>query len=265
MRDTIKLPRKQRFGVWIKQAKFDLDAAQVSLENGFPEWAAYQAEQAVEKALKAIIMKSGMNPPRIHKLQVLIGMANDLNETFRNTKLEFRHIESLTFITRYPFLIPGKDEAPHELISRQDAESAIKQSVRLVEQIDDILHGQYKPEGQPIAQKEEFYTEAEIEQRLQLVKDALVREFTPERIILFGRFARNHHVPKPGTMDVLVIADTDASFVERIVKARTATKGSLPVIEPLVYTPAEFKLMTEEEGESFLENAVSEGKVIYEA
>ena len=92
----------------------------------------------------------------------------------------------------------------------------------------------------------------------------MVKEFSPEKIILFGRFAREADKPISGTMDILVIDKTDTPFIERITQARLATRGNKIIIEPLIYTPEEFDLMTKEEGEGFLESALEEGKIIYE-
>ncbi|HUX99148.1 MAG TPA: HEPN domain-containing protein [Candidatus Deferrimicrobium sp.] len=52
---------------WFSQAKFDLEAAKVSLNAGNYEWACFQAQQAGEKALKSYLYLHGkrLNTPRI--------------------------------------------------------------------------------------------------------------------------------------------------------------------------------------------------------
>lgn len=252
-----------RYKVWMQQASFDLEAGKMSLDHGFYEWAAYQAEQATEKALKAVIVHAGWRPPKMHKLGMLFGICNSANAKFRETKFSFKRLEAFTFISRYPFLLPGKDKTPHELIGAKDAEGALIESYDIVEKIRNILL--YLPiiKGKVTAPKIMFSQE-EIQKRVKEVKEILVKEFSPEKIILFGRFAREAQKEVSGTMDILVIAKTDLPFIERITKARTATRGSNLIIEPLIYTPEEFDLMTKEEGEGFLESALEEGKVIYE-
>ncbi|KXK25807.1 MAG: HEPN domain protein [candidate division WS6 bacterium OLB20] len=254
----------ERYKVWLKQAHYDLKAAEFSLEHGFNEWAAYQSEQAVEKALKAVIIHGGWRAPRIHKLQVLIGLANEVNDEFRNTRLEFRHLESFTFISRYPFLLPDKEGTPHEIIRKADAAKALGQAQTLIDQINIILKHDPQPTTEVAHPVSEMYTQARVEERLVEVKENLVREFDPERIILFGRFARTMEPKQPSTLDILIIAETEEPFIERIKRARKATKGGVPVVEPLIYTPEEFTLMTEQKEETFLESAVEEGKVLYE-
>ncbi len=253
----------ERYLVWFKQGGFDLSASRVSLENGYFEWSTFQAVQAVEKSLKAVIVYSGVNPPKIHKLQTLIGICNRVNNEFKNTKFEFRFLESFTFISRYPFLLPGKNKTPHEIITKEEADKALVQATDFMQKVSNILsHPMEVHVGE--LEYQEVFTKAEIDARLNQIVDQLVKEFSPEKIVLFGRFAREENVTKLSTMDILVIANTDLTFVERIHKARNATKHSEPIIEPIVYTPEEFKVMTEEEGESFLEEVLREGRVIYE-
>ena len=91
----------------------------------------------------------------------------------------------------------------------------------------------------------------------------LTIQIKPEKIILFGSYAREVPAKKTGTMDILIIAHSEESFIDRIKIARAVTRGGDPIIEPLVYTPSEFEYMLNEEGEGFLESALREGKIIY--
>jgi len=51
-----------RWSDWWEQAKRDLDHARHALRGGHFEWAAFAAQQAAEKALKALIMNRGGEP-----------------------------------------------------------------------------------------------------------------------------------------------------------------------------------------------------------
>ena len=252
-----------RFQIWLKQAKYDLAAAFLSLENEYFEWAAYQAEQAVEKALKAVIVHSGQKAPKIHKLGILFGFANQVNDKFKQTKFNFKHVESFTFISRYPLLLPDKTKTPHELISEKDAAKAITEASEVILIITKLLEvPARKPEAQ-VKIEEISYSPEQIKSRLEDIKNALIKEFNPEQIILFGRYARQLGQATAGTMDVLVITECpDCSFLDRIYRAREATSHGDPIIDPLVYTPLEIQLL-QEEGEYFLESAFEEGKIIY--
>jgi HEPN domain-containing protein len=246
----------------MQQALYDLQAANLSLNNNFHEWAAYQAEQAAEKALKAVVVHAGWRPPKMHRLGILFGMCNQANARFRESKFSFKHLESFTFIARYPFLIPGKNKAPHDLIAHKDAAIAMSEATEIVNRIKDILAVTPCTKVGEL-QMEKMFTVAEVKNRIEEIKSILIREFNPEEIVLFGRFAREMNHPVSGTMDILIVAESHDSFMERIVKAREATRGGTIIIEPLIYTPAEFELMTKDEGEGFIESALEEVVVLY--
>lgn len=44
---------------WVYQAEGDLEHAESDLERGFYEWASFSAQQAAEKAVKAVFQKMG--------------------------------------------------------------------------------------------------------------------------------------------------------------------------------------------------------------
>jgi predicted nucleotidyltransferase len=154
-------------------------------------------------------------------------------------------------------------KTPHEIITRTEAERAYRQAQEFLRKISVILSHPMAPQ-QMLLTYDEMFTKSEIDRRLEVVKEKLITAFDPQKIILFGRFARDEQVSRLSTMDILVIAETELSFIERIFIARKSTKEGTPIIEPLVYTPEEFNLMVDDEGESFLETALKEGKVIYE-
>ncbi len=256
---------KDRYLTWLKQSKYDLAAAFLSLENEYFEWAVYQAEQAVEKALKAVIVHAGQRPPKIHKLSILFGFCNQINSEFKNTKFNFKHVEAFTFISRYPFLIPDGNKTPHELITEKDAGKSLSEASEILLSITRILKvPRVKPEEiSEIVFKTKFYTFEEIKKRIEKIKEQLTKEFEPIQIILFGRYARDYGKPTPGTMDLLIITECkECSFIERIYRAREATKGTEPIIEPLVYTPEEIRLLQDKD-EAFLKSAFQEGRIIY--
>lgn len=130
-----------RYRVWLRQAQFDINAAEVMLSNGFYEWAAFQSEQCIEKALKSLIVHAGFRPPKIHKISILISICNNINHEFSKTKFRFRDIESFTFISRYPFLIPGENSAPHDYITYEDAKLCINEAETFFQQIQNLLKG----------------------------------------------------------------------------------------------------------------------------
>lgn len=59
---------------WLAKARTDLAVASVVLEQGpdMDAWAAcFHAQQAAEKALKAVLIAAGSQPPHVHDLRAL--------------------------------------------------------------------------------------------------------------------------------------------------------------------------------------------------
>ncbi len=83
---------------WLEQAKRDLKAAENSLKSGDYDWASFQSQQAVEKALKALSIKKTGQFPKIHDLVKLSKLVNAPEEIMIQCgKLNPSYIE-----TRYP-------------------------------------------------------------------------------------------------------------------------------------------------------------------
>lgn len=129
-----------RFAVWLEQATHDLDAARRNVEFGYYEWASFQAEQAAEKALKSVIVYHGRSAPRLHKLGVLIGVVKSIDPKFRGIHIDIAELQSYTFTARYPFLIPGNYETPHDYIEKEDAEVCIKKAEIILNLIKELLN-----------------------------------------------------------------------------------------------------------------------------
>ncbi|MFH1543623.1 MAG: nucleotidyltransferase domain-containing protein [Patescibacteria group bacterium] len=108
-----------------------------------------------------------------------------------------------------------------------------------------------------------FFTENKIlAERIEDCVSKLRKAFDPEKIILFGSYARGE-VNGDRTLDLMIIAKTKERFFDRIKKALLVCKGASPSIEPIIYTPEEFDLLLSQ-GEGFLEDALEEGIVLYD-
>ena len=83
---------------WWKQAEKDLKAAKDSFNTNNFDWASFQAQQASEKALKALLIKSSGKFPKIHDL-VRLGEKVGLPEKYLEKCKEL----TLVYVyTRYP-------------------------------------------------------------------------------------------------------------------------------------------------------------------
>jgi len=111
---------------WIDQAGFDLKHAKSSIDLGDYEWACFAAQQAGEKALKALI-ESHNGKARGHSLMVLMkGMDIDDVELLKTGARLDKHY----FPTRYPcFFTAGK---PRDYYFQEDAEQAVKDAEMVI-------------------------------------------------------------------------------------------------------------------------------------
>ncbi len=99
-----------------------------------------------------------------------------------------------------------------------------------------------------------------VEKEIASIVETL-RQYRPKRIILFGSFARgDYHALSD--IDLLIVKDSEKKFTERIVEVLDLCDSTIPV-EPLVYTQAEYDRLLAE-GNSFIKQALSEGRVLYD-
>lgn len=103
----------------------------------------------------------------------------------------------------------------------------------------------------------------ELERTLGDIAAALVDDLDPERIILFGSFARGDQ-NRASDLDLVVVAETDLPFCERIGRALESCSRASPLaVEPLVYTPSEWNGMIAQ-GRPFARLVEKEGRVLHE-
>ena len=87
---------------WLRNAKADLAFAGVPLpEGGMLEQLCFHAQQAVEKALKSVLISRGIDPPYSHSIQTLIDqMPSDVH--FPERLLDAVELTPYAVMTRYP-------------------------------------------------------------------------------------------------------------------------------------------------------------------
>ena len=119
-----------RYLDWFRQAKADLRHARNAAEDGDYEWSCFAAQQAAEKAIKALFQKSGMEAWG-HTLTALIGnipVKGGVSKDLVNcAKLLDKHY----IPTRYP---NGFDSgAPTDFYTEEEARRAIECAEGIIE------------------------------------------------------------------------------------------------------------------------------------
>lgn len=101
MSDTIR-GETDRSDYWMEQAVYDLETAKAMQQTGRYLYVGFMCQQTVEKALKAVIAKTGVFPPKIHDLLRLaeLGRLGDSLSDDQNRLLDELH--PLSIESRYP-------------------------------------------------------------------------------------------------------------------------------------------------------------------
>ena len=101
-----------------------------------------------------------------------------------------------------------------------------------------------------------------IEQKLQAIVEKIVKEYQPEKIILFGSWAwGTPH--EDSDLDLFVIKKSQKSRLDRQQELRGLLFPRAIPIDVLVYTPEEVEESINENHNLFIEDIIRNGKVLY--
>lgn len=115
---------------WLRQAERDLHQAQISMQNEVHEWACFAAQQAAEKAVKAIHLQLGQEACG-HSVLKLLQQLPEMIEVIPELKEGASVLDAYYIPPRYP---NGFSEgAPFEYYTRKQSEEAIRYAREIVE------------------------------------------------------------------------------------------------------------------------------------
>ncbi len=128
---------EKRISDWKRQADNDLQWAEYSFEGGFYAQTCFVAQQAAEKILKDCFFK-GFDIIRPHSLYQIVRALEEDGDMEKHAKeLDLYYLSG-----RYPDAFPAG--APFELITREQAERALKAAQEIFEILEkrmERLHG----------------------------------------------------------------------------------------------------------------------------
>lgn len=109
---------------WLRQARYDIEQAQCLLDREVYPYAAFLAEQAAQKALKAFLISRGRRFVMIHSVAELARLATAYDSAFEGLIDAGRRLDRHYLTSRYPDALPDP-VIPAEAYVRQDAEEAV--------------------------------------------------------------------------------------------------------------------------------------------
>lgn len=137
---TVPLHPEEDARRWLAFAQEDLRMAELAMEEGLFNQVCFHAQRAVEKALKALLARSGESVPRTHHLadlwQRLSEAARDALAPLRDAVLD---LDRFYLPSRYPDALPGI--LPEGLPGKEQAEKALRTGRSILEHVRAGLKG----------------------------------------------------------------------------------------------------------------------------
>lgn len=118
-----------RAGDWMEQAKADLQHARHSILSGDFEWACFAAQQAAEKALKAVHLRQGAIVWGHSVLDLLEALPTSLR-VGADVQEAARRLDRHYLAPRYPDVYPAGP--PRRYDTERDAREAVTDAERVV-------------------------------------------------------------------------------------------------------------------------------------
>jgi predicted nucleotidyltransferase len=101
-----------------------------------------------------------------------------------------------------------------------------------------------------------------LEQELNRMTAILIREYEPEKLILFGSVAQGE-IHEWSDLDLVVVKKTDKPLLERTEEVLRLVRPKVG-LDVLVYTPAELDSLVDERRVFVLDEIIYKGAVAYE-
>ena len=114
----------------MRQAGYDLAQAEGLLAQAVFSYAAFFAEQAAQKSLKAYLLSQGMRLVTIHSVRELAREAASHDSRFTPLIEDGGRLDRHYLTSRYPDALP-EPAIPAEVYTKQDAEEAVAMARRI--------------------------------------------------------------------------------------------------------------------------------------
>jgi len=121
---------------WLDEAEGDLEHARNDVQGGFYNWACFSAQQAAEKAIKAVFQRMGAEAwgHSVADLLKELSKKHEIPEDLSNGALE---LDKAYIPTRYPNVHPSG--SPRSLYTKEEARRLIGYAERIAKFCSDLL------------------------------------------------------------------------------------------------------------------------------
>ncbi len=211
----------ERSADWMKQAKRDLEAARRMAEEAFFEWSCFAAQRAAEKAVKAVFQKFGglARGHLVFRLLWALKTKVNVDEELLDCG---RTLDKFYIPARYPNGFQPEALSNISRKRRRTMHSFVREaswnSVKVFWLERDKLLKALRKEAERIGREN------------QAVK----------KIVLFGSLAEGRAVPGSDVDLLIVLAESDKPFLERVAEWSAKIKIDFPV-EVFPYTQEELE------------------------
>lgn len=121
---------------WINEAEGDLEHARSDLKGKYYNWACFSAQQAAEKAVKAVFQKMGAEAwgHSVADLLKELSKKHQIPEEIMNRALE---LDKAYIPTRYPNAHPSG--SPRNLYTKEESRRLIEHAEKIIKFCSDLL------------------------------------------------------------------------------------------------------------------------------
>jgi HEPN domain-containing protein len=117
----------------MNRARSNLAMAKSEMEGVYLEDLCFDAQQAAEKAIKALLIKMGVEFPYIHDIAQLLTLLEEAGREISRGVRESEELTRFAILTRYPGLAPP--------VKREEYEQAIVLAEKVVRGAEELVSG----------------------------------------------------------------------------------------------------------------------------
>ncbi|MEW6298518.1 MAG: HEPN domain-containing protein [Thermodesulfobacteriota bacterium] len=130
---------------WLNRAKSNLVRAKedIRLSGVFLEDLCFDAQQAAEKAIKAVLIQRNIQFPYVHDLMALLTLIEETGESLPESVRQAGRLTRFAVATRYP----GLEEA----VTREEYEGAVTIAEAVVQWAEEQIQEVNDPQGVQVA------------------------------------------------------------------------------------------------------------------